>query len=429
MSRIFRTLSFALIGLVATGSLARAADHVYVPSGAWPTSWVDVVDPQADTLVTTIKVGTTPRGIAVSPDRRRVYVANQHSDNMSVIETATNSVIATIPLGGSPFGVAVSPNGSRVYVTNINDDTVSVIDTTTFTVLRTIAIPASVPWGSGPRGIVVNPAGTRVYTANWLDSSVTVIDATTNTVIRNIPLGKQTVHLAINPAGTRLYVGTWPDISQPVEGTAPLFVINTQTNQVIAAPEVATCESVSVSPDGARVYAPHRFNNYVAILDTATNSVIARVPVTGVAFFGSLNRAGTKLYLVNTTEFVQTIDTTTFAVTSTRALVNYGSYAFSNSFVVDSPDPCVGLSVQPGTLAFPNFGGAAGFQVNAGPNCKWVAYSGAPWAHLSLAAGIGPAFVFVNVDPNRNPFPRGTTVWVVPAGGSGPGVPVNIYQD
>ncbi len=50
MTRTFRTLSFALLGLVAAVSLARAADHVYVPSGQWPTSWVDVVDPEADTL-------------------------------------------------------------------------------------------------------------------------------------------------------------------------------------------------------------------------------------------------------------------------------------------------------------------------------------------------------------------------------------------
>jgi YVTN family beta-propeller protein len=83
------------------------------------------------------------------------YVTNAGSDDVSVIDTASNTVTATIPVGTSPFGVAVTPNGAFVYVTHnlcrISDD-VSVIDTTTNTVTATI------PVGSCPEGVAVTPS-------------------------------------------------------------------------------------------------------------------------------------------------------------------------------------------------------------------------------------------------------------------------------
>ena len=54
----------------------------------------------------------------MSPDGSKVYVTNNLSNTVSVINTATNTVTATIPVGANPFGVSVSPDGSKVYVAN-----------------------------------------------------------------------------------------------------------------------------------------------------------------------------------------------------------------------------------------------------------------------------------------------------------------------
>ena len=60
----------------------------------------------ADPVVTdTITVGSTPRGVAVSPDGTRAYVTNYvDSDTVSVINTTTNTVIKTIGVGTRPSG-------------------------------------------------------------------------------------------------------------------------------------------------------------------------------------------------------------------------------------------------------------------------------------------------------------------------------------
>jgi YVTN family beta-propeller protein len=55
---------------------------------------------------------------------QKAYITNSDSNNVSVIETATNTVIATIAVGKFPQGIAVSPDGREVYVANELSNTV-----------------------------------------------------------------------------------------------------------------------------------------------------------------------------------------------------------------------------------------------------------------------------------------------------------------
>lgn len=61
----------------------------------------------------------------------RAYVSNANDSTVSVIDTTTNTVIATVPVGAGPFEVAITPDGARVYVANNISDAVFVIDTAT----------------------------------------------------------------------------------------------------------------------------------------------------------------------------------------------------------------------------------------------------------------------------------------------------------
>jgi YVTN family beta-propeller protein len=50
-----------------------------------------------------IQVGGVPVAVAVTPDGKHAYVANQNGGYVSVIDTATNTVVETpIPVGAVP---------------------------------------------------------------------------------------------------------------------------------------------------------------------------------------------------------------------------------------------------------------------------------------------------------------------------------------
>ena len=65
---------------------------------------------------------------------------------MSVIDTRTNQVVATVPVGQRPWNMALTPDGKKLYVANGRSHNVSVIDTEARTRLRDIAV-GKLPWG------------------------------------------------------------------------------------------------------------------------------------------------------------------------------------------------------------------------------------------------------------------------------------------
>ena|SRR5215210_3104466 len=58
----------------------------------------------ADEVIKTIEVGDFPRTLEYNPHNDNIYVANQHSGDVSVIDSSTNMVIATVDVGiGRPL--------------------------------------------------------------------------------------------------------------------------------------------------------------------------------------------------------------------------------------------------------------------------------------------------------------------------------------
>jgi YVTN family beta-propeller protein len=136
-------------------------------------------------VAATVGVGGKPLGVAVSPDGKFVYVANDTFNSVSVIATATNVVVATVGVGSSGAeGVAVTPDGNFVYVASPSGGgMVSVIATASSTVAATVGV------GSFPNAVAVSPDGKFVYVTNFGSNNVSVIATATNTVVATIGVG------------------------------------------------------------------------------------------------------------------------------------------------------------------------------------------------------------------------------------------------
>jgi YVTN family beta-propeller protein len=79
-----------------------------------------------------------PRAVALDSKTHRVYVANTHSDTVSVIDGALNKVVSTVKTGKAPYAIAVDRETNKAYVATMTGG-VTVIDGNTLT--ATPAIP------------------------------------------------------------------------------------------------------------------------------------------------------------------------------------------------------------------------------------------------------------------------------------------------
>ena len=288
------------------------ASYAYITSNS---NNVSVIDTITDTVITTVTVGGLPWGVAVSPDGKKVYVANRGGGGyVSIINTATNSVTDTVTVGGWPNGVAVSPDGTRVYVTNGQgitvSDNVAVIDTATNTVTATVTV------GKSPIGVAVTPDGKKVYVTNDFSNNVSVIDTKTNTVTATVEVGVRPEGVAVTPDGTKVYVANGQDNT--------VSVINTVTNTVMATVPVGKWPvGVSITPDGTKAYVVN-MGKTVSVIDTVANTVTATVPVGNDPFGVSVTPDGTKVYVANNADWtVSVIDSATNTVTKTVPVGNY----------------------------------------------------------------------------------------------------------
>ena len=226
-------------------------------------------------------VGKAPTGVAVSPDGKRVFVANLEDNTLSVLDTWSLLAITGTPIqvGPSPAYVAVLPNGSRVFVSNLYGNTVSVIDATTDPP-KVIGKP--IPVGTAPMGIAVSPDGTRVFVANSLSNSISVLDATANPVKiigKPLKVGVGPYALAFTPDGARLFVTYGQDVygKPKSDNSVTVFDIDTKTDSFrvqkpsfTVAPKGSMFQFLAMSPDGTRLFLSNQVKGGVFMVIPST---------------------------------------------------------------------------------------------------------------------------------------------------------------
>jgi YVTN family beta-propeller protein len=140
--------------------------------------------------------------------------------------------------------------------------------------------------------------------------------------------------------------------------SANVSVIDTATNTVIATIPVGIGQTgVAVTPDGSKVYVALANVPFVSVIDTATNTVIATIPVGGLSPFGvAVTPDGSKVYVTDSSRFghVSVIDTTTNTVIAAIpvgegprgvAVTPDGSKVYVTNVLVQLPTPHPVVSV------------------------------------------------------------------------------------
>jgi YVTN family beta-propeller protein len=154
-----------------------------------------------------IKVGSSPSGMAINPNTNLLYITNFGSDYISVINDNTNQVITSIKIEKGLWGVDINPNTNKIYVTSVASQSLYVIDGNTNTLIEKIT-----GVGNGPYQVAVNPSTNKIYVSDWNypDGGYTVVNGTDNKIIKRVTgLGGSSFGIAVNANTNRIYINNF----------------------------------------------------------------------------------------------------------------------------------------------------------------------------------------------------------------------------
>jgi len=268
---------------------------------------VTVIDGATDSVVGTFPVGKRPRGIHATPDGRRLFVtlsgsprmapgldenrapADKRADGLGVIDPAAHKLIDRWHVGSDPEQFAISKDGKFAFIANEDDASASIID------LDSGQSRGRIKISEEPEGVGVNPANGEVYVTCEEKGEVFAIDPDQQRLIATIETGGRPRSVAFSPPdGTRAYVAC--------ENGGYVAVIDARSHKLLSKIQLPTGSlpmGTAVSRDGKELYVSTGRGNAIAIIDAQKNEVATTVPVGNRVWGIALDPSGTKLYTAN----------------------------------------------------------------------------------------------------------------------------------
>ena len=241
------------------------SNRVYASSDG--DSVVSVISTATDEVTTSIDVGTTPHGLAITPDGGRVLVAGFGTGQVEAIDTSSNQVVWQVAVP-QPHNLAITADGQTAYAGSqkAGSEALAIID------IPSGAETGSVSLDHTPRALNVSPDGQEVVLTEAGVDALLVLDRASNQIVTQIPTGASPHHPLFTPDGKLgMVVAQGPgelDLFDPDAYTS------TGTVKVGDMPHW-----IAATTDNHFAYVTNEKSNDVSIVDLTASAVAATIPV------------------------------------------------------------------------------------------------------------------------------------------------------
>jgi YVTN family beta-propeller protein len=283
-----------------------------------------VIDPATHRAIATIPLGKRPRGIRPSPTGAELYIAlsgspiappgvdestlpppDRSADGIGVFDSKTLSLRTILRGPSDPEQTAVSRDGTLLYIANEDTGKASVLEIASG---RTVA---EMDVGGEPEGVTISPDGRFVYVTSEEDNQVSVIDTATNRLVKQFEVGARPRDSAFLPDTSRAYV--------TAENGGTVSVVDVSGHRVtetirLTGQNVRPMGAVT-SPDGERLYVTTGRGGTVVAIDTKSNTPVGSVAVGTRPWGLAISPDGSRIYTANgPSNDVSVVDTKTLTV-------------------------------------------------------------------------------------------------------------------
>jgi YVTN family beta-propeller protein len=224
-----------------------------------------------------------PRVASVRP---LVYVPNNDSNTVSVIDPRSFRVIHTIPVGSGPQHVSPSWDLRHLYVGDTYANTLTEIDPRSGRPTRTISVPDPYNLYFTPDGSTAIDVAERLQTLYFLDPSTWRQRAALH-----IPFGGID-HLDFSADGSYLLLSA--------EYSGEVVKVDVALRKVVGSLHVGGSPvDVKLSPDGSVFYVANQLRNGISVIDPSRMKEVSFIPTGAGAHGFCVSRDARDLYVSN----------------------------------------------------------------------------------------------------------------------------------
>jgi len=265
---------------------------------------VTVIDVASLKVIATVDaLNHSTHDLSVSRDGKWVFATNLASGRLSVIDAQRLETVASVYTGNRAHVVTLTNDNRQAWVANIGENNLSIIDTQNLRILGTI------PVGRGPTGLTFSRDGRFAFVSNGGDKTVAVIETASHRVLKTVPVGNNPHFLVLGPDGRIWGTNT---------GDNDIFVIDPVTFEKVGTFQVGT-EPQQIAfgyrgTVGPNAYVTVSSLNKVIVLtsDPKNLRVLGQIDVGQRPNGIWSNPEGTRLYVVHeTSNDLRVIDTGT----------------------------------------------------------------------------------------------------------------------
>ena len=236
----------------------------------------------------TVRIGKRPRGIGLSPDGRELYIAVSDENVIKVVDPVSLRVLRKFPAGSDPETFAVHPNGN-IYISNEDDAKATVIDPATGRQLVEIEV------GLEPEGVAISPDGKQVIITSESTNMLHVIRVPQHNIVANVLVGARPRAAVFNRNSTLAYATS--EISGEVKK------VDMRSYRILAKTKIADDRAkpkdVLLSKDEKLLYVAGGRSNQVLVLDADRMKVIKGIPVGKRVWGLAMSKDGRRLFSTN----------------------------------------------------------------------------------------------------------------------------------
>ncbi len=246
---------------------------------------ISVINGDTLEVEATIDIGGRPRGIGLSPDGNELYIAVSEENSIAVVDPRSLEVLRKFKSGSDPETFAVHPNGN-IYISNEDDAKVSVFNPVTGEQV------AEIPVGLEPEGVAISPDGKKVIVTSESTNMLHVITVPEHTIAANILVGARPRAATFNRAGTLAYATS--EISGEVK---KIDMVNYEIlSKTKIADDKAKPKDVLLSKDELTVYVAGGRSNQVLVMDAIKMKLIKGIPVGKRVWGLAMSRDGKRIF-------------------------------------------------------------------------------------------------------------------------------------